>query len=123
MGWDLILENAIGVAATVSSLSQYINVLFDGKIHDYLSYNLPIKIPSLASFPDFLSLSIALFLTSINYKRIYYFIHYYFISSNLKLSIHNNWCERVHSLEQDFHLHKYRSYFVYHSMWSIESKF
>lgn len=65
IGWNLVLEYVIGTASVARGYSGYIDSLFDGVIAEHLNATLPIHIPHLSSYPDFLALGITLLLTSI----------------------------------------------------------
>jgi amino acid transporter len=59
MGWDLVLEYMIGVAASASALSQYINSVAKDRIHLALEGAMPMRINGLAPYPDFLAFFLA----------------------------------------------------------------
>jgi amino acid transporter len=63
MGWDLILEYVIGSASVANALSQYIDSFTGRKMRAYLSKNLPISVPYLGSYPDFLAFGIVMVVT------------------------------------------------------------
>lgn len=65
IGWNLILEYAIGTASVARGYSNYIDSIFGGKMERYLNETLPLNIPHLSSYPDFLSLAITLCLTAL----------------------------------------------------------
>jgi amino acid transporter len=65
MGWDLILEYIIGVAAVGNALSQYIDVFADRKISSFLLEYLPMNVPGLGPYPDLLAFGLILFMTGI----------------------------------------------------------
>jgi solute carrier family 7 (cationic amino acid transporter), member 3 len=80
MGWDLILEYIIGsllkktyqyflrmqkyklilillegIAGVASALSQNVDLLFNREMREYLIVNVPLRIPGLGPYPDFLA--------------------------------------------------------------------
>ena len=63
MGWDLILEYVIGVAANANTLSQYINAVSNNRIRRTLESVMPIHLIGLSSYPDFLAFALTLILT------------------------------------------------------------
>lgn len=65
IGWNLVLEYVIGTASVARGYSGYIDSLFGGTIARHLNETLPIHVPSLSSYPDFLALGITLLLTII----------------------------------------------------------
>jgi cationic amino acid transporter 3 len=60
MGWDLILEYVIGVAASANALSQYINSVSNDKIKLALESAMPMYVQGLAPYPDFLATALSL---------------------------------------------------------------
>ncbi|QQP56175.1 GK20579 [Caligus rogercresseyi] len=63
IGWNLILEYAIGTASVAKGYSGYLDSLFGGIFSSFLQQNLPMSIPYLSSYPDLIALSITLLLT------------------------------------------------------------
>jgi amino acid transporter len=66
MGWDLILEYIIGVASVGNALSQYINIFADRKISTFFQTNLPMNVPGLGPYPDFLAFGLIFTFTGIS---------------------------------------------------------
>ena len=65
MGWDLILEYIIGAASVGNALSQYINVFTGRKISTFLLEHVPMHVPGLGPYPDFLCFGLIIFMTGI----------------------------------------------------------
>ncbi|XP_053954407.1 cationic amino acid transporter 2 isoform X1 [Anastrepha ludens] len=56
IGWNLILEYAIGGASVVKGLSTYLDKLLNYAMRDYLSKNFAMNIEGLGDYPDFFAL-------------------------------------------------------------------
>ncbi|XP_065206555.1 cationic amino acid transporter 2-like isoform X2 [Planococcus citri] len=63
IGWNLVLEYAIGTAAVAKGLSNYVDALSGKAMENALKDWLPMHIPFLAPYPDFFACSIVLVLT------------------------------------------------------------
>ncbi|KAF8795767.1 Cationic amino acid transporter 2 like protein [Argiope bruennichi] len=63
IGWNLVLEYVIGTASVARGYSNYLDSIFNETIARYLNATLPINLPSLSSYPDFLAFGITLLLT------------------------------------------------------------
>jgi amino acid transporter len=64
MGWDLILEYVLGTASVANALSQYIDSFTGRKIRAFMTLNLPMTIPHLGPYPDFLAFGLVVVVTS-----------------------------------------------------------
>ncbi len=69
MGWDLILEYIIGVASVGNALSQYINIFANRSISTFFETHVPMNIPGLGPYPDFLAFGIIFSFTG---KKLFY---------------------------------------------------
>nr|XP_040575134.1 cationic amino acid transporter 2-like [Lepeophtheirus salmonis] len=63
IGWNLILEYAIGTASVAKGYSGYLDSLFGGIFSSYLKMYFPINVPYLSTYPDLIALGITLLLT------------------------------------------------------------
>ncbi|KAI2796808.1 High affinity cationic amino acid transporter 1 [Blomia tropicalis] len=63
IGWNLVLEYVIGTASVARGYSHYINSLVDGSIQSFMRQHMPMDVPGLSSYPDFLALGITITLT------------------------------------------------------------
>jgi amino acid transporter len=63
MGWDLILEYVIGSASVANALSQYIDSFTGRKMRAYLTSTLPMSVPYLGAYPDFLAFGLVIVVT------------------------------------------------------------
>ncbi|XP_055947666.1 high affinity cationic amino acid transporter 1-like isoform X2 [Argiope bruennichi] len=63
IGWNLVLEYVIGTASVARGYSNYLDSIFNETIARHLNATLPINLPSLSSYPDFLAFGITLLLT------------------------------------------------------------
>ncbi|XP_067130420.1 high affinity cationic amino acid transporter 1-like [Centruroides vittatus] len=63
IGWNLILEYAIGTASVARGYSGYIDSLIGNKIQNFFERVMPIDIPYMSSYPDFFSFGIVMLLT------------------------------------------------------------
>ena len=60
IGWDLILEYMSGSAGGANALSHYIDSLTGNKIHDAFYNLMPLHLPGLGKYPDFLAFGVVL---------------------------------------------------------------
>ncbi|XP_065204742.1 cationic amino acid transporter 3-like [Planococcus citri] len=63
IGWNLILEYAIGTAAVAKAYSDYVDFAIGGAINSTLTSLFPIHVSFLAPFPDFFAFSLVMLLT------------------------------------------------------------
>ncbi|XP_053209004.1 high affinity cationic amino acid transporter 1-like isoform X2 [Panonychus citri] len=63
IGWNLILEYVIGTASVARGYSGYIDSLFNGSIAAHFEEWMPLGVPNMSAYPDFLALGITLLLT------------------------------------------------------------
>lgn len=63
IGWTLILEYAIGTASVTRGVSTYIDTLVDHKMSHFFNETVPMRVATLASYPDFFSFSIIAVMT------------------------------------------------------------
>lgn len=64
IGWNLILEYAIGSASVVKSLSTYLDSFIEHKMSAYLSEHIPINVDGLGDYPDLFSIGVTMVFTS-----------------------------------------------------------
>lgn len=64
IGWNLVLEYVIGTASVARGYSNYIDSLINGTVQTHLRHYLPIDVPGLSSYPDFMAFCITFALTS-----------------------------------------------------------
>lgn len=64
IGWNLILEYVIGTASVARGYSGYIDSLFNGTMQKHLQEVMPIDIPNVSEYPDFLAFGITLLLAT-----------------------------------------------------------
>ncbi|XP_054720493.1 cationic amino acid transporter 2-like [Uloborus diversus] len=62
IGWNLILEYVIGTASVARGYSGYIDSLFNGTMQKHMKEVMPIDIPNVSEYPDFLAFGITLLL-------------------------------------------------------------
>lgn len=60
IGWNLILEYAIGSASVVKGLSTYLDKLCNYAMRDFLQYYLPINVTGLSEYPDFFAFAVTI---------------------------------------------------------------
>lgn len=60
IGWNVILEYIIGTSAGASALSQYIDALSDFQISKAMRAAMPMNLPGIAPYPDFLAFGMLL---------------------------------------------------------------
>ena len=65
IGWNLILEYAIGTASVARAYSGYLDHLVGGKMHAAFRSAAPLDIPHLSPFPDFCAFLITLLLAAL----------------------------------------------------------
>ena len=65
IGWDVVLEYIIGTSTAASALSIYIDSVFDKDISKSLRNAMPINVPGLADYPDFMAFAFAILITCI----------------------------------------------------------
>ncbi|XP_023227602.1 cationic amino acid transporter 2-like [Centruroides sculpturatus] len=63
IGWNLILEYAIGTASVARGYSGYVDSLIGNKIQNFFEKVMPIDIPNMSSYPDFFAFGIVMLLT------------------------------------------------------------
>jgi len=63
IGWNLILEYVIGTASVARGLSNYLDSLLDHAMSSALTEVMPINVPWLSPYPDFLSCGFVLILS------------------------------------------------------------
>lgn len=63
IGWNLILEYAIGAASVSKGISNYIDELTGNAISDFLKGILPMEISFFGEYADFFAMGIILFLS------------------------------------------------------------
>ncbi|XP_027198539.1 cationic amino acid transporter 2-like [Dermatophagoides pteronyssinus] len=63
IGWNLVLEYVIGTASVARGYSNYIDSLVNGTVQTNLRYYMPIDVPGLSAYPDFLAFLITFLLT------------------------------------------------------------
>eukprot|EP00094_Tigriopus_californicus_P010917 TCALIF_10532-PA protein Name:"Similar to Slc7a1 High affinity cationic amino acid transporter 1 (Mus musculus)" AED:0.05 eAED:0.05 QI:23/1/1/1/0.8/0.83/6/73/632 len=63
IGWNLILEYAIGTASVARAYSGYLDSLMNKSMQTAFRYYLPMDVPFLSSYPDLCALTITLFLS------------------------------------------------------------
>lgn len=64
IGWNLILEYAIGSASVVKALSTYLDSLIEHKMSTFLSENLPIRVEGLENYPDLFCIAVTMLFAS-----------------------------------------------------------
>lgn len=64
IGWNLILEYAIGSASVVKGISNYIDAIFDKKISIFFREYLPINVEGFGQYADFFAFAIIIVITS-----------------------------------------------------------
>jgi amino acid transporter len=64
IGWNLILEYVIGTASVAKGLSNYIDALLEYPMKRTMTELFPMNVSFLSEFPDFLSFSVVLLLSS-----------------------------------------------------------
>ncbi|KAG8183649.1 hypothetical protein JTE90_005635 [Oedothorax gibbosus] len=62
IGWNLILEYVIGTASVARGYSGYIDSLFNGTMEKFMKHHVPMNIPHVSEYPDFLAFGITIFL-------------------------------------------------------------
>ncbi|XP_052832885.1 cationic amino acid transporter 2 [Octopus bimaculoides] len=65
IGWNLVLEYAIGTASVARAWTANFNTLVDYKISNFLNSTMPIHVDFLAEYPDFFALGLVASLTII----------------------------------------------------------
>ncbi|XP_055384351.1 cationic amino acid transporter 2 isoform X2 [Condylostylus longicornis] len=60
IGWNLILEYAIGSASVVKGLSTYLDKLFDNVMQNFFKEHMPMDVPWLSEYPDFFALGVTI---------------------------------------------------------------
>ncbi|XP_050412616.1 cationic amino acid transporter 2 isoform X2 [Patella vulgata] len=65
IGWNMILEYAIGTASVARAWSSYFDSLVDNKIQNFFKDNMPMDLTGLSTYPDFFSFGITLLLTAL----------------------------------------------------------
>ncbi|KAK6177452.1 hypothetical protein SNE40_015548 [Patella caerulea] len=65
IGWNMILEYAIGTASVARAWSSYFDSLVDNKIQNFFKENMPMALTGLSTYPDFFSFGITLLLTAL----------------------------------------------------------
>ncbi|XKL65754.1 hypothetical protein PGB90_009174 [Kerria lacca] len=63
IGWNLILEYAIGTASVAKGLSNYLDILFDNVMQKTLTNWMPIHVSFLSSYPDFFASGLVILLS------------------------------------------------------------
>ncbi|KAH7642311.1 cationic amino acid transporter 2 [Dermatophagoides farinae] len=63
IGWNLVLEYVIGTASVARGYSNYVDSLVNGTVQANLRYYMPIDVPGLSAYPDFLAFLITFSLT------------------------------------------------------------
>lgn len=63
IGWNLILEYAIGAASVSKGISNYIDKLAGGVMSDFFRETVPIGVPFFGEYADFFALGLILFLS------------------------------------------------------------
>ena len=65
IGWNLILEYAIGTASVARAYSGYLDHLIGGRMHEAFTATFPIHVPHLSPFFDVCAFFITIFLAII----------------------------------------------------------
>ena len=65
IGWNLILEYAIGTASVARAYSGYLDHLIGGSMHEAFRAHLPINVPHLSPFLDVCAFFITILLAAI----------------------------------------------------------
>lgn len=60
IGWNLILEYAIGSASVVKALSTYLDQLIGNKMSEFMTQHLPIHLDGLEDYPDFFAFGVTM---------------------------------------------------------------
>lgn len=103
IGWNLVLEYAIGTASVARGYSGYIDSLLNKTIENFFRDKMPINVPHMSSYPDFLSFGITMLLTvmlsfgvkeSSKFNNVFTIINllivvYVVICGCFKINIHN----------------------------------
>ncbi|GAB1602137.1 high affinity cationic amino acid transporter 1-like [Argonauta hians] len=63
IGWNLILEYAIGTASVARAWTANFNSLIDNTVIDYFNSTMPIRVDFLSQYPDFLAFGLVVLLT------------------------------------------------------------
>ncbi|ESP01106.1 hypothetical protein LOTGIDRAFT_207718, partial [Lottia gigantea] len=63
IGWNMILEYAIGTASVARAWSSYFDSLINNDIQNFFNSTMPMNLTGLSSYPDFFSFGITLLLT------------------------------------------------------------
>jgi amino acid transporter len=64
IGWNLILEYAIGSASVSKGISNYVDAIVDNRISNVFLDIFPINVPYFGSYADFFALGIIVVITS-----------------------------------------------------------
>lgn len=64
IGWNLILEYAIGAASVVKALSTYLDSLIGHRMSTFMLQHMPINVQGLADYPDLFSFGVTMLFAS-----------------------------------------------------------